>query len=66
MVLRCDTNNITDMFPLTTYNVDDYCQSKWSVSHRQEWMSTYYWGKGIVLLTTKMIITIVIRYIYCY
>ena len=49
MVLRCDTNNITDMFPPTEYNVDEYCQSKWSVSYRKDWMSTYYWGQGITI-----------------
>lgn len=47
MVLRCDTNNVTDMFPPVKYDVDEYCRNKWGVGHRSGWMNAYYWGRGI-------------------
>ena len=49
MVLRCETNNVTDMFPPKKYDVDEYCKEKWGVSQRAGWMNTFYWGKSNVL-----------------
>ena len=46
MTLKCTTNNISDMFPPSEYNIDEYCLKKWGVTKRTEWMRTQYWGEG--------------------
>lgn len=47
MTLKCTTNNISDMFPPSEYNIDEYCLKKWGVTKRTEWMRTQYWGEAI-------------------
>lgn len=46
MSLPCDTNNVTDMFPPTTFDPSDYCQKTYGVTRRKGWMETQFWGKG--------------------
>lgn len=46
MSLPCDTNNVTDMFPPTTFDPSEYCMNTWGASHRKGWMDTQFWGKG--------------------
>ena len=46
MMLRCATNNQTDMFPVHGYDPSQYCRQKWGTSFRSGWMATQFWGKG--------------------
>ena len=46
MMLRCATNNQTDMFPVHGYDPSQHCRQKWGTSFRSGWMATQFWGKG--------------------
>jgi dipeptidyl-peptidase-2 len=47
MMLRCATNNQTDMFPVHGYDPSQHCRQKWGTSFRPGWMATQFWGKDI-------------------
>ena len=46
MILPVETNNVTDMFPPTTFDPSSHCEEKWGVAERQDWTKTQLWGNG--------------------
>ena len=42
------SNNVTDMFAPSKYNVSHHCEQKWGVTStaRPDWMKTQFWGKS--------------------
>ena len=47
IILLVSTNNITDMFPAYTWDLDTlttYCEGRWGVKPRPEWTQTYFGG----------------------
>ena len=46
MRLPIITNNVTDMFPPTSYDPSAYCLERWGVEARPDWTSTQFWGSG--------------------
>lgn len=51
MMLRCETNNRSDMFPPHPYNPAPHCKQAWSTYFRPGWMNTQFWGQNISTAT---------------
>ncbi|XP_041379579.1 dipeptidyl peptidase 2-like [Gigantopelta aegis] len=50
MNLVCTTNNVTDMFPPSTYDVTDYCYSRWGIPkdrRNEDWIALNYWAQDM-------------------
>jgi len=50
MIFYPSTNNVTDMFPPRTWNLDTltaYCAKRWGVVPRQNWIATEFGGANI-------------------
>ena len=49
MLMPAGTNNVTDMFPVLSFTLDeraDYCMKQWGIEPRLDWMKINMWGKG--------------------